>query len=73
MFCSGLASPVSSASVCGSGGPGIDSQYRPICGLGPAAGFVRCDVGSRTLAVALRSSSPPVNGVKVPVGGERNK
>ena len=33
-----------------------------------------CEVGSRTLAVALRRSrSPPANEVTFPVGGERNK
>ena len=70
---SGMDSSVGSASVRGSGGPGIDSRCRPICGLGPPVGMVRCGVGSRTLAVALkRSRSSPVNGVIIPVGGQRN-
>ena len=70
----GVYSSVSSASVRGSGGSEIDFRCRPVCGLGSPVGIVRCEVGSRTLTVALMMSrSPPVNGVKSPVGGERNK
>ena len=72
----GVYSSVGSASVRGSGGSEIDFRCRPVCGLGPPVGIVRCEVGSRTLTVALMMSrSPPVNGVNgvSGVGGERNK
>ena len=55
--------------------PGIDSGCRPICGLRSPAAIVRCEVGSRTLAVDLRSRSPlvPKWGNKIHVRAERNK